>query len=746
MKSKRLICILLLCALALLPGGCSGDTDDRIKSADDINRPSFKLGVIVGSASDFMAEREFPDADLQRFSTVLEAVAAVKAEKIDGFVFDTRMMGLYCEADDEITTIDETYRCTGAAFGLSKDKIGLRDDINEVLAEMRTDGTMEEAVDRWFGNGDRTMPELTPPENPTDTLCVLVDGISEPFNYLIEDGECVGYDIEMTMRIAYALNMDWDIRIMNFDAMIPTVAASDENLLISFISVTEERKKEIAFTDEYYSSDATVLVRKDRYTSSKPSFDLSDNGIANRLSDARIGALSGTTTERDLTMEYPEADVLVYDSVPDTMAALRSGKINYAVVQEVQVKAYLNSEGGVRYCTNPVYANDSHFVVAKGNTELLDRIDRALEKLDSEGVLDEAFERWTSGDYDTGRIPECSSGEILRVAVSSTAEPMRFMYNNKIIGYDCEIIQRVAYELGMRVEFRDMSFAAAISSVVSGKSDVTVGIAYSDERAESLEFSQPYCTINVDLVEAVDAVADGDDPWEMLTDNFTGTFITEGRWKLFLQGIGVTILISVCSYLLGTVLGLVLCMMLDAGHALPRRLAAAYNKIVTGIPILVWLMILYYMVFRGVDVPGVVVAIIGFGLETAATLSGIFKTGLDSVSIGQREAAQAMGFGPFKIFRRIIFPQAAHNVFGLYSGTFVSLTKGTSIVGYIAIMDLTKVSDIVRSRTYKAFFPLFATALIYFGITCAFIELLKLLQRRLNRRSGRYLLRGVKIK
>ena len=253
MRRRWLKGILLVCALLLLLTGCSNSKNDQITSGDQVNQSSFKLGVIVGSASNFAAEKQFPEADLQLFSTVPDAVAAVKAGKIDGFFFDTHMMSIYSESDNEITTIDETYTCTGASFGLSKEKRQLRDDINGVLASMREDGTIDEVYERWFGDGDHEMPELTAPENPTDTLTVLVDGINEPFNYLVEDGECVGYDIELAQRIAYALNMDFDVRVMNFDAMIPTVAASDENLIISFISVTEERKKEISFTDEYYS-------------------------------------------------------------------------------------------------------------------------------------------------------------------------------------------------------------------------------------------------------------------------------------------------------------------------------------------------------------------------------------------------------------------------------------------------------------------------------------------------------------
>ena len=187
-----------------------------------------------------------------------------------------------------------------------------------------------------------------------------------------------------------------------------------------------------------------------------------------------------------------------------------------------------------------------------------------------------------------------------------------------------------------------------------------------------------------------------------------------------------------------------LCAMLSSKHAVTRNIARAYGKIVTGIPILVWLMILYNMVFKGMDIPGIAVAVIGFGMDTGAALSGVFKTGLDSLDHGQIEAAEALGFLPGAVFRRIVFPQAAARVFDLYKGQFVSLVKSTSIVGYIAIVDLTKVSDIVRSRTYQAFFPLITTALIYFGITAFFVLLLSRLQRRLNPRLRRSVLAGIK--
>ena len=121
----------------------------------------------------------------------------------------------------------------------------------------------------------------------------------------------------------------------------------------------------------------------------------------------------------------------------------------------------------------------------------------------------------------------------------------------------------------------------------------------------------------------------------------------------------------------------------------------------------------------------------------------VFRTGIDSVPKGEREAAAALGFRPFAIFRKIVLPQAVSRVFGLYKGQFVALVKATSIVGYIAIQDLTKAGDIIRSRTYDAFFPLIATAVIYFALTWLLVTLLGLIEVRLDPKKRERKLKGV---
>ncbi len=473
-------------------------------------------------------------------------------------------------------------------------------------------------------------------------------------------------------------------------------------------------------------------------------FYMTDEELGNAINKSRIGAVSGSVQELYVREHFPDANLLEYSTVSDVLAALTTGKVDYAILMESPARMFVRQQSGYRYCSNPVFTNAESFILSTENTELLEQINSVILRLKEDGTLDALYKKWASGDYDTSDIPRRDSGRVLKVSLTGTVEPLSFVYNGEIVGYDCDVISRIAYELGMRVEFTDMAFSSTISAVKSGKVDLSTNVAYTEERAKEVAFSEPYFTEGTTLVAKVSGESTGTGILDGIKQSFIGTFITESRWKLFVNGIGVTILISILAYILGTVLGLLLCAMLSSKHAVTRNIARAYGKIVTGIPILVWLMILYYMVFKGMDIPGIAVAVIGFGMDTGAALSGVFKTGLDSLDHGQIEAAEALGFLPGAVFRRIVFPQAAARVFDLYKGQFVSLVKSTSIVGYIAIVDLTKVSDIVRSRTYQAFFPLITTALIYFGITAFFVLLLSRLQRRLNPRLRRSVLAGIK--
>ena len=160
--------------------------------------------------------------------------------------------------------------------------------------------------------------------------------------------------------------------------------------------------------------------------------------------------------------------------------------------------------------------------------------------------------------------------------------------------------------------------------------------------------------------------------------------------------------------------------------------AKAIIGFLRGIPVLVLLMLIFYVVFASVDINAVLVAIIAFGLNFAGYTAEIFRSGVESIDRGQGEAGIAMGFSRFAAFRQIVLPQTVQRVMPVYRGEFISLVKTTAIVGYIAVQDLAKASDIIRSRTFDAFFPLILVAVLYFLIAWVLMLALEAIERRLS--------------
>ncbi len=199
-----------------------------------------------------------------------------------------------------------------------------------------------------------------------------------------------------------------------------------------------------------------------------------------------------------------------------------------------------------------------------------------------------------------------------------------------------------------------------------------------------------------------------------MIDSFYNNLIVEDRYRMILDGLQVTLLITVCAALLGTLLGGLVCWMRMSRRTWLQRTAKVYIEIMRGTPVLVLLMLMYYVVMAPVDATGIVVAIVTFAMNTAAYVSEMLRTAIEGIDRGQTEAGLALGYTPRQTFLRIVLPQVVKAVMPVYQGEMISLLKGTSIVGYIAVSDMTRASDLIRSRTFDAFFPLIVTAIIYF--------------------------------
>ena len=218
--------------------------------------------------------------------------------------------------------------------------------------------------------------------------------------------------------------------------------------------------------------------------------------------------------------------------------------------------------------------------------------------------------------------------------------------------------------------------------------------------------------------------------WTSLTESFYNNLIVEDRYKMILDGLQVTLLITLFSAILGTLLGGLVCWMRMSRRVWQQQTAKIYIDLMRGTPVLVLLMLMYYVVMAPMDTTGIVVAIVTFAMNTAAYISEMLRTTIQGIDQGQTEAGLALGFTQRQTFFKIVMPQVVRAVMPVYQGEVISLLKGTSIVGYIAVADMTRASDLIRSRTFDAFFPLILTAIIYFFVAWLIGLLLQSLVKR----------------
>jgi His/Glu/Gln/Arg/opine family amino acid ABC transporter permease subunit len=222
-----------------------------------------------------------------------------------------------------------------------------------------------------------------------------------------------------------------------------------------------------------------------------------------------------------------------------------------------------------------------------------------------------------------------------------------------------------------------------------------------------------------------------------LKSSFISNFIDDNRWRYITDGLKITLLVTVFAVLIGVVLGFLIAIVRTTHDKTGKlkilnAICKVYLTVIRGTPVVVQLMIIYFIIFGSVDISEVVVAIVAFGINSGAYVAEIFRSGIMSIDNGQFEAGRSLGFNYAQTMMYIVMPQAFKNVLPTLCNEFISLLKETSVSGYIALQDLTKGGDIIRSRTYDAFMPLIAVALIYLAMVMIFTKLVSLLERRLR--------------
>ncbi|MBI1178969.1 MAG: ABC transporter permease subunit [Alphaproteobacteria bacterium] len=727
-------------AATLALAGC-GDQHRPINGVEDLREA--RIGVMTGSTGEAAAKERFPQADIKSFDDIMDAVAAVKSGQLDAIVTAYPTAVQVSKKNAGFRILDERLTDENTSIAIRKGNPELLAAVNRIISDLRADGTLADMKRRWL------KPDLSPYEEldiklPTEgkPLRIGVAATREPFSFVDKDGRVTGHDGELARLIAARLGRPIQFYNMKFMALIPALQSGKVDMIVTGMTATDERRKYVDFTQSYFANAQVVLTRKtaaEAATADAGGLELTSPAD---LAGKRIGVLLGSAQVPYAQKNYAGATLLQYQNFSDLVLGVTSGKVDAALYDEDSLHDVLRDNPQLGTLKQPLFSSDVAAGFNKGNGALRDRFNAFLAQIRANGVYDDMVDRWiTRRQQDMPDIPMPDTDDTLTIGTTDGGFPFETVKNNELAGFDIEMGERFAASLGKRVKFANMEFGALIAAVASGKVDmITASIFITPERQKRIDFSDPYyktSTLVLALksniagsgVEAASAPTRQPGFLESVADSFQSNIIHEKRYLLILEGLKVTVIISVLATLLGTALGALICFMRMSGSPLLNVPAKGYISVLRGMPVLVLLMLIYYVAFASVNISPVLVAVIAFGMNFAAYVSEMYRTGIESIDRGQSEAGVAMGFTRVQAFVHIVLPQAVQRILPVYKGEFISLVKMTSIVGYIAVQDLTKASDIIRSRTFDAFFPLVMVAILYFLISWGLMQFLGHLER-----------------
>ncbi len=682
------------------------------------------IGVVVGPLMEGVANEFFPNSEHLLFNGYQDCIAALLAGKIDGYLGDEPGLKIVHGEQPEVDYIHERLTQNNYSFAFRKNdpkSAALCAELNDFLARKWADGTMQEMDEIWFNlDEDRKVVDMSDLTGENGTIRVVTTSTDAPFSY-IKDGKNVGYDIDLVVRFCRDRGYALELGDVDFAGRIPAIESGKYDFTTD-MNVTPEREEQVLFSDPTSYGGIVLGVRSSDLAQGAPkSADIA------ALNGRRAGVITGSFHDSVIAEAFPASGVSQYNAYTDMVEALKTEKIDYFLAS-TEVAAHLTeADDAVTALGRPVKTLDIGAMFAKNEKgdALRSQMDEFIAKIKADGTLDEIYRYWSDPANEATPVDMTGlTGEngTLKFATSGTKVPISFVADGKIAGTDPDIAVRFCREYGYGIEVNIVDTSGIIPGIVTGMYDFSLSdMVITDERKESVSFSIPYhetellaLTRKADSVKKETVAAAAPGFFEQIRISFEKTFLRESRWKLFVSGVNTTLLITLLTILFGTALGFVVFMLCRNGNPAANLITRFCLWLVQGMPMVVLLMILYYVIFGRVSISGVIVAVIGFTLTFGAAVFGLLKMGVGAVDNGQYEAAYALGYSNHKTFFKIILPQALPHVLPAYKGEIVGLIKATAIVGYIAVQDLTKMGDIVRSRTYEAFFPLIAVTVIYF--------------------------------
>lgn len=456
------------------------------------------------------------------------------------------------------------------------------------------------------------------------------------------------------------------------------------------------------------------------------------------LAGQKVAIIIGSVADLELTADNHSMELCRFNNQADMVRALETGKVDAMIADSLMLGAANVLKDWMQVEFSGLFPADIAAVFSYDNLSLYQDFNSYVRSLAESGELERIKEKWCVKDVFEVEPSEAGSGEngTLRVAFYNGNIPMDFVSEERFCGIEPDIVNGFARERGMKVKYFEYEFGAIPAAVKTGKADFAIAaMCISDRRRETILFTYPYQHTSYVCVSRDYEKWKAGRKEKGLRNKLSRYIHDAENRETLLEGLKNTALIAFIAIVLGTLAGA----FMTWRYFGPRRkwwhaFLEVYGALMHGIPLLVLLLIMFYIVLLRTDMSALAVATLTFTIYLAYASCEIFVEGISMIPQGQMKAALSLGFNKAQAFRYVILPQAIKLIIPSYKAEVVTLIKETSVAGFISVVDLTKASDIIQGRTFDAFFPIITTAVIYFTICIIVSAGLDKVLKKLNRR------------
>lgn len=465
------------------------------------------------------------------------------------------------------------------------------------------------------------------------------------------------------------------------------------------------------------------------------------------LKTARIGAWLDSGYELKAREVFPNAKFVHLDFLSDLVQNLKQNKIDAFVIGKNYVEN-LKFEGiDIDYLPQSIGELPLGYILTKNERgqKICGQMNEFIALIETNGELNELKSKWLHSDESKRAFMKSKlSGESGKLIICTDAQSAPFVYlrEGQVVGFEAEIIDKFCAAYGYDYEIKIENFLTMLGDITTGKADVGMdAFEILPEREKNMLFSKPTQVEQVVLV--INSESNG---VFNIKERIKASLIDESRWKMILNGTLTTLTITFFSIIFGTLLGLVIYLLYREKTPANRIIDAIYRTL-QGVPTMVLLLFFYYVVFGSLNLPSSAVAVVVFSIVLSISVFTLIKSGSESISGGQMEAALSLGFSERRAFIKFILPQVIRNNFANYQLQLNVILLETAIVGYISVQDLTRTADLIRARTYDAFIPIITIALVYLLLSKLLFLITDVISRKIEpkNRKREEILRGVKL-